>query len=87
MEKSKQRTFTRHVIVDKRHLDYRPYDASRCKRSPWSSRDVIRLFSELKIDETYLLKRRVREMLFRKPKLAQTDKKIFKMARRGHDYF
>ena len=67
MEKSKQRTFTRHVIVDKRHLDYRPYDASRCKRSPWSSRDVIRLFSELKIDETYLLKRRVREMLFRKP--------------------
>ena len=67
MEKSNERTFTRHVIVDKGHLDYRPYDASRCKRSPWSSRDVIRLFSELKIDETYLLKRRVREMLFRKP--------------------
>ena len=86
MEKSNEPVFTKHVIVDIDHLDYRPYEASRCKQSPWSSRDVIKLFSELEIDETYLLKRRVREMLFRKPKLAQTDKKVFQIARRGHDY-
>lgn len=67
MEKSVDPSFTKHVILDIDHLDYRRYDSSRCKRFPWSSRDVIRLFSELKIDETYLLKRRVREMLFRKP--------------------
>ena len=67
MEMPNNPSFTRHVIVDIGHLDYRPYDASRCKHTPWSSRDVIRLFSEFKIHETYLLKRRVREMLFRKP--------------------
>ena len=67
MEESNNPSFTRHVIVDIGHLDYRPYDASRCKHTPWSSRDVIKLFSEFKIDESYLLKRRVREMLFRKP--------------------
>ena len=68
MEKLNKPFFTRHAIVDIGHLDYRPYDASRCKQSPWSSRDVIRLFGELEINETYLLKKRVREMLFRKPR-------------------
>ena len=67
MEKPNVPSFKRHVIVDIDHLDYRPYDGSRSKQSPWSSRDVIRLFDEFRINETYLLKRRVREMLFRKP--------------------
>ena len=70
MKKSNKPFFTKHLILDIDHLDYRTYDASRCKRSPWSSRDVIRLFSEFKVDETYLLNRRVLEMLFRKPWLA-----------------
>ena len=63
-------TYTRHVVVDKAHLQYRPYQAARPKQKPSVNRDIQRLFEQLKITENVLLKTNLREVLFRKPALA-----------------
>ena len=59
--------YTKYAIVDRERLEHRAYAATRGKRHAWGSRDVEKLFAGLTIGETYLLKIRIREMLFRKP--------------------
>ena len=59
--------YTKYAIVDRERLEHRTYAATRGKRQAWGSRDVEKLFDGLTIGETYLLKSRIREMLFRKP--------------------
>jgi hypothetical protein len=63
-------TYTRHVVVDRAHLQCRPYKAARGKQRPLLNRDIQRLFEPLKISENYLLKTNLREVLFRKPAAA-----------------
>jgi len=63
-------TYTRHVVVDRSHLEYRPYKAARAKQRPLLNRDIQRLFEPLRVTENFLLKTHQREVLFRKP--AQT---------------
>jgi SAM-dependent methyltransferase len=60
-------TYTRHVVVDRAHLQCRPYKAARGKQRPLLNRDIQRLFEPLRITENYLLKTNLREVLFRKP--------------------
>jgi hypothetical protein len=60
-------TYTRHVVVDRGHLRYRPYQAARHKQKPSVNRDIQRLFAPLRIAENVLLKTNLREVLFRKP--------------------
>lgn len=60
-------TYTKHAIVDRRHLQYRPYAAARAKQPPLLNRDIQRLFEPLRITESFLLKTNLREVLFRKP--------------------
>lgn len=60
-------TYTKHVVVDRLHLQYRPYTAARAKRPPLLNRDIQRLFEPLRITENFLLKTNLREVLFRKP--------------------
>jgi hypothetical protein len=60
-------TYTRHVVVDRAHLQCRPYKAARPKQRPLVNRDIQRLFEPLRISENYLLKTNLREVLFRKP--------------------
>jgi hypothetical protein len=60
-------TYTRHVVVDRAHLQGRPYKAARAKQRPLLNRDIQRLFEPLRISENYLLKTNLREVLFRKP--------------------
>ena len=60
-------TYTRHVVVDRGHLRYRPYQAARAKQKPSVNRDIQRLFPPLRIAENVLLKTNLREVLFRKP--------------------
>ncbi len=59
--------YTKYVIVDRGRLEHRAYAATCGKRPAWGSRDVEKLFEGLTICEAYLLKIRIREMLFRKP--------------------
>lgn len=60
-------TYTRHVVIDRAHLQSRPYTAARAKQRPLLNRDIQRLFEPLRITENFLLKTNLREVLFRKP--------------------
>jgi SAM-dependent methyltransferase len=59
-------SYTKHVVVDRMHLQYRPYGGSRAKQAPLLNRDIQRLFEPLRITENFLLKTNLREVLFRK---------------------
>jgi hypothetical protein len=63
-------TYTRHVVVDREHLQCRSYGAARRKQRPLLNRDIQRLFEPLRIAENILLKTNLREVLFRKPAAA-----------------
>ena len=59
-------TYTRHIVIDRAHLEYRPYAAARAKQRPLLNRDIQRLFEPLRITDNFLLKTNLREVLFRK---------------------
>ena len=59
--------YTKHRVIDQTTLERRPYEAARGKRRPVLSREVERMFTRLRVAEQFLLKSRVREVLFRKP--------------------
>jgi hypothetical protein len=63
-------TYTRHIVVDRGHLQYKAYQAARGKQKPAANRDIQRLFGALRVTENVLLKNRLREVLFRKPAAA-----------------
>jgi hypothetical protein len=59
--------YTKFIIVDEVNLKYRPYPAARGRLASLPNRDIIRLFSDLRVSDSFLLKNNVRETLFRKP--------------------
>ena len=59
--------YTKHVVVDAAHLQYRPYPAARGKQRPFQNRDIQRMFEPLRVAEQFLLQSHMREMLLRKP--------------------
>ena len=60
-------TYTKHVVVDRATLQWRPYAATRGKQRPLLNRDIQRLFDPLQVMEQFLLQSKLREVLFRKP--------------------
>jgi SAM-dependent methyltransferase len=64
-------TYTKHVVVDRTHIQYRSYPAARGKQNPLLNRDIQRLLEPLRVTENVLLKNNLREMLFRKPAQVQ----------------
>ena len=58
--------YTRYVVIDRAHLEYRPYKGARAKQRPLFNRDIQRLFEPLRLTENFLLKTNLREVLFRK---------------------
>jgi cyclopropane fatty-acyl-phospholipid synthase-like methyltransferase len=60
-------TYTRHIVADPAHLQQRTYPAGRGKQRPMQNRDIQRMFEPLRITEQFLLKTKMRELLFRKP--------------------
>ncbi len=59
--------YTKYVVADDANLKHRPYPASRAPQVVLQNRDIIRLFSGLRVSDSFLMKNNVREMLFRKP--------------------
>ena len=59
--------YTKFIIVDDVNLKYRPYRATRGRQAILLNRDIIRLFSGLRVSDSFLLKNNLREILFRKP--------------------
>lgn len=56
----------KYVIVDDEHLEHRVRPAARGPRRVWLSREVQRAFAPLIVEESFLLRHRQRETLFRK---------------------
>ena len=59
--------YTKFIIVDDVTLKYRSYPATRGRQAILLNRDIIRLFSGLRVSDSFLLKNNLREILFRKP--------------------
>jgi len=59
--------YTKYIVVDDVNLKYRAYPAVRGRQSILVNRDIIRLFSTLRVSDSFLLQNNLREILFRKP--------------------
>lgn len=59
--------YTKFIIVDDVNLQHRSYPATRGRQAILLNRDIIKLFSGLRVSDSFLLKNTLREMLFRKP--------------------
>jgi hypothetical protein len=64
---SQESRYTKFIIADDVNLRYRSYAAARGRQATLLNRDIIRLFSGLRVSDSFLLKNNLREILFRKP--------------------
>ena len=62
-----QAVYTKYVVVDPATLKYRTYPAARPRQRNLLNGDIIKLFKDLRVTDSFLMKSKVREMLFRKP--------------------
>jgi hypothetical protein len=59
--------YTKYVVVDELHLQYRTYPSTRPRQRALLNRDIIKLFEGLRVTDSFLMKTHIREILFRKP--------------------
>jgi SAM-dependent methyltransferase len=59
--------YTKYIIVDEVNLQHRSYPATRGRGTSLLNRDIIRMFSTLRVSDSFLLQNNLREILFRKP--------------------
>jgi hypothetical protein len=59
--------FSKFIVVDDHNLRHRPYSTPRMRQAVLQNRDIITLFSRLRVSDSFLLQSKVREILFRKP--------------------
>ncbi len=64
---AKEPTYNKFTIVDETNLRYRSSPAARGRQAVLNNRDIQRMFADLRVAESFLLKNQLREMLFRKP--------------------
>jgi hypothetical protein len=64
---SPEQVYTKYVVVDESTLRCRTYPASRPRQRSLLNGDIIKLFKDLRVTDSFLMKSKVREMLFRKP--------------------
>jgi len=59
--------YTKFIIVDEQNLRHRTYPAARKRQSGLQNRDIMRLFADLRVADSFLLTTNSREILFKKP--------------------
>ena len=64
---ARESRYTKFIIVDDENLKHRGYPAARGRQAILLNRDIIRLFSGLRVSDSFLLQNNLREILFRKP--------------------
>lgn len=62
-----ERVYTKYVVVNETTLRYRTYPALRPRQRSLLNGDIIKLFKDLRVTDSFLMKSKLREMLFRKP--------------------
>ena len=65
--------YTKFIIGDAANLKHRSYPAARGRQAILLNRDIIRLFSGLRVSDSFLLQNNLREILFRKPTYSTPD--------------
>ena len=55
------------MVVNETTLQYRTYPALRPRQRSLLNGDIIKLFKDLRVTDSFLMKSKLREMLFRKP--------------------
>ena len=63
----RENRYTKYIIVDEVNLKHRSYAAARGRGTSLLNRDIIRMFSGLRVSDSFLLQNNLREILFRKP--------------------
>lgn len=58
--------YTKFIVVDEVNLRHRMYPAARGRQTILLNRDILRLFSGLRVSDSFLLQNNLREILFRK---------------------
>jgi hypothetical protein len=58
--------YTKYIIVDEVNLKHRSYSAARGRQTSLMNRDIIRMFPDLRVSDSFLLQNNLREILFRK---------------------
>jgi hypothetical protein len=64
---ARETRYTKYIIVDEVNLKHRSYPAARGRQAILLNRDIIKLFSGLRVSDSFLLQNNLREVLFRKP--------------------
>jgi predicted SAM-dependent methyltransferase len=64
---SPEQVYTKYVVVNETTLRYRTYPALRPRQRSLLNGDIIKLFKDLRVTDSFLMKSKLREMLFRKP--------------------
>jgi SAM-dependent methyltransferase len=59
--------YTKFIVEDEKNLRHRMYPAARGRQAVLVNRDIIRLFPDLRVSDSFLLQNNLREILFRKP--------------------
>jgi hypothetical protein len=59
--------YTKFVVVDDGSVKHRSYAAARGRQPILLNRDIIKMFSGLRVSDSFLLHNNLREILFRKP--------------------
>ena len=59
--------YTKFVVLDEHTLRHREYPGSRARQRVLQNRDIIKLFENLRVSDSFLLQTNLRELLFRKP--------------------
>jgi hypothetical protein len=62
-----QTEYTKYVVVDEGNLRHRTSPSARGRQTILLNRDIIKLFSNLRVSDSFLLQNNLREILFRKP--------------------
>jgi hypothetical protein len=62
-----QTEYTKYVVVDEGNLRRRTYASARGRQTVLLNRDIIKLFSGLRVSDSFLLQNNLREILFRRP--------------------
>jgi len=65
--KPRDARYTKYIIVDEVNLKHRSYAAARGRQAILLNRDIIKMFSGLRVSDSFLLQNNLREVLFRKP--------------------
>jgi hypothetical protein len=63
---SRDSQYTKYIVADEQNLKHRSYPASCTRQANMPNRDILRLFADLRVSDSFLLQNNQREILFRK---------------------